>query len=157
MKKMVKIAAVITVAGMLGAAGAAYAAAAKTPAEIASAVTGKTVDELNQERAAGKTYGTIADEAGKLEEFKAQMLEQRKEILDLRVQEGKLTQEQADEMYNAMKDNQISCDSTGNAAMKGMYGAGFGQGSGMGDGQGAGRGKGMRNGGGMGAGRGMNR
>jgi hypothetical protein len=99
----------------------------------------------------------MAKDAGKLEEFKAQMLEQKKAILDQRVKDGKLTQEQADEIYNAIKNNQANCDGTGSAAIGRKYGAGFGLGSGMGNGQGAGRGAGMRNGYGMGAGRGMNR
>jgi len=157
MKNLKKIIAAVTVVGILGATGAAYAATVKTPAEIASELTGKTVEDLYKERASGKTYGTIAKDAGKLEEFKAQMLEQKKAILDQRVKDGKLTQEQADEIYNAIKNNQTNCDGTGSAAIGRKYGAGFGQGSGMGNGLGAGRGAGMRNGGGMGAGRGMNR
>jgi len=157
MKNLKKIIAAVTVVGMLGASGAAYAATVKTPAEIASELTGKTVEDLYKERASGKTYGTIAKDAGKLEEFKAQMLEQKKAILDQRVKDGKLTQEQADEIYNAIENNQANCDGTGSAAIGRKYGAGFGLGSGMGNGQGAGRGAGMRNGYGMGAGRGMNR
>jgi len=157
MKNLKKIIAAVTVVGMLGASGAAYAATVKTPAEIASELTGKTVEDLYKERASGKTYGTIAKDAGKLEEFKAQMLEQKKAILDQRVKDGKLTQEQADEIYNAITHNQANCDGPGSAAIGRKYGAGFGLGSGMGNGQGAGRGAGMRNGYGMGAGRGMNR
>jgi hypothetical protein len=161
MKNLKKMIAAVTVVGMLGAAGAAYAATAKTPAEIASELTGKPIEDLYKERASGKTYGTIAKDAGKLEEFKAQMLEQKKAILDQRVKDGKLTQEQADGIYNSIKDNQAICDGTGSAGIGKKYGAGFGQGNGMGRGRGAGRGAGMYNGGGfgggMGAGRGLNR
>lgn len=157
MKSFKKLLAVVTVVGIMGAAGAAYAATAKNPAEITAGLTGKTVEDLYQERSAGKTYGTIANEAGKLDEFKTQMLEQKKAILDQRVKDGKLTQAQADEIYNAIKNNQVNCDATGSAGIGRKYGAGFGQGSGMGNAQGTGRGAGMRNGGGMGAGRGMSR
>lgn len=161
MKNLKKLLATATVVGMLGVAGAAFAATAMTPAEVVSGLTGKTVEDLYKERSAGKTYGTIANEAGKLEEFKAQMLEQKKTVLDQRVKDGRLTQEQADQIYNSIKNNQATCDGTGSAGIGKKYGAGFGQGSGMGLGQGAGRGAGMRNGGGfgqgMGAGRGMNR
>lgn len=156
MKNLKKIIAAVTVAGMLGAAVTAYAATVKTPAEIASELTGKNVEDLYKERVSGKTYGTIAEDAGMLEEFKAQMLEQKKAILDQRVKDGKLTQEQADEIYNAIKNNQANCDGTGSAAIGRKYGAGFGMASGIGNGQGIGRGTGMRNGGRMGASRCIN-
>ena len=117
MKMFKKLVLVFTVIAVLGAASAAYAATTKTPAEIAAGLTGKSVETLYQERAAGQTYGAIANEAGKLEEFKTQMLEQKKTILDQRVADGKLTQERADTIYNAMKNNQADCDGTGNAGM----------------------------------------
>lgn len=146
MKSLKKLTVVLVVVGMFAAAGAVYAAG-KSPADITAGLTGKTVDALYQERAAGKTYGTIANEAGKLEEFKSQMIEQKKAVLDQRVQEGKLTQAQADEIYNAIKDNQANCDGTANGGAIGKkFGAGFGQGSGMGRGAGAGRGTGVRGG-----------
>lgn len=157
MRNFKKLAAVAIATGLFATAGVAYAAAVKTPAEITSELTGKTVEELSSERAVGKTYGTIANEAGKLEEFKAQMLEQKKAILDQRVKDGRLTQEQADEIYNSMKNNQAACDGTGSAGMGKRSGAGFGQGNGMGKGQGGRGGAGSCNGGGMGAGSGLNR
>ncbi|MCR4436049.1 MAG: DUF2680 domain-containing protein [Clostridiales bacterium] len=161
MKNLKKIIAAVTVVGLLGTAGAVYAATAKTPAEIVSELTGKAVEDIYKERAAGKTYGTIANDAGKLEEFKAQMLEQKKAVLDQRVQEGKLTQEQADAIYNSIKNNQAACDGTGSAGIGKKCGAGFGSGNGMGRGQGINRGAGIYNGGGfgggMGTGRGLNR
>lgn len=155
MKSLKRLAVVVAVVGILGAAGAVYAAAAQTPAEIAAGLTGKTVEDVGKERAAGKTYGAIAKEAGKFEEFKAQMLESKKAILDQRVSDGRLTQEQADKIYDSIKNNQAACDGTGNAGVGKKLGAGFGKGFGMGKGQGAC--SGMYNGGGMGAGRGLNR
>ena len=152
MKNMKKLIAVIAVVGVLGTAGVAYAATVKTPAEIAAALTGKTVEEVNKDRAAGETYGTIANEAGKLDEFKSQMLEQKKAVLDQRVKDGILTQQQADEIYNAMKNNQATCNGTGNAQMGMKYGAGFGNGSGKGQGMGRGMGRGAGMGYGAGAG-----
>lgn len=158
MRNMKKLIAVIAVVGVLGTAGAAFAATAKTPAEIAAGLTGKTVEELYKERAAGKTYGTIANDAGKLDEFKAQMLEQKKAVLDQRVKEGTLTQQQADEIYNAMKNNQATCNGTGNAQLGKKYGAGFGSGAGRGPGMGKGMGRGAGIGSciGIGAGSGLN-
>lgn len=168
MKNMKKFVSVLAAVGVLGSAGVVLAATASTPAEIAAELTGKQVEELYTERAAGKTYGTIAKDAGKLEEFKQKNLEQKKAILDQRVKDGKLTQEKADEIYNAIKNSQANCDGSSDAIGK-EFGAGFGQGSGMRNGQGAGQGvgkgagqgqgqgKGMGNGGGMRAGRGVNR
>lgn len=160
MKNMKKLIAVIAVVGVLGTAGAAFAATAKTPVEIAAGLTGKTVEELYKERAAGKTYGTIAKDAGKLDEFKVQMLEQKKAVLDQRVKDGTLTQQQADEIYDAIKNNQATCNGTGNAQLGKKYGTGFGSGAGRGPrmGKGMGRGTGMGNGSciGIGAGSGLN-
>lgn len=128
-----------TVLAVVGAGSAVYAATATNPAEIAAGLTGKSVQALNQGRAAGKTYGAIANEAGKLEEFKQQMLEQKKLVLDQRVADGRLTQERADAIYNSIQENQANCNGTGNAKIGKNAGAGFGQGNGMGKGLGAGQ------------------
>lgn len=146
---------VLTIAvGVIGLAGVAYAADIKTPADIASALTGKSVEDVTKEHTEGKTYGKIAADADKLEEFKVQMLEQKKAILDQRVKDGTLTQQQADEIYNKIKDNQATCDGTGNAQIGKKSGAGFGQGKGMGNGIGRGMGNGMGRGCGSGIGNG---
>ena len=78
------------------------------------------------------------------------MLEQKKAILDQRVSEGRLTQEQADATLKAIQDNQATCDGTGRMVIGRKNGAGFGGGCSMAGEQ---RGAGMRNGGGMGFGR----
>ncbi len=144
-----------TIVGLLGVSGTAFAAVTgKTHAEITAGLTGKTVEQVNAERVLGKTYGAIADEAGKLDEFKVQTLEEKKAFLDQRVTDGNLTQVQADAMYNAIKTNQATCDATGTARIGSRMGAEFGQGNGMG--QGMGKRSGQRNsegfGGGMGRG-----
>ena len=128
--------------------------ATKTPADIVAGLTGKTVEEVTQERIAGKTYGTIAEEAGKLEEFKSETLQQKKGILDQRVKDGSLTQSEADEIYNSIATNQATCDGKGSAGIGRMNGAGFGQGRGQGMGQGRGQGRGMGKGLGQGLGAG---
>jgi len=156
MTRLKKVTAVVTVLGMLGAGGVAYAAAS-TPADIASSLTGKTIEEVRDERAAGKTYGTIAKEAGKLDDFKTQVLEQKKVVIEQRVKEGKLTEEKAQEIVKAIEENQANCDGSGRAAIGKKYGVGFGQGSGVGNGTGQRNGNGQGNGKGMGMGRGMNR
>lgn len=155
MKNFKKFVAILTIVGAIGSASAVYAATStsKTPAEVVSGLTGKTVEDLYKEHADGKTFGTIANEDGKLEEFKTQMLDQKKAVLDQRVKDGSITQEKADEIYNAIKNNKATCDGTGSAQIGKKYGVGFGQGSGVGHGMG--KGAGMENG--MGAGRGMNK
>ncbi|MGH4120219.1 hypothetical protein [Clostridium sp.] len=142
-KKMVLSLAVVTVLST----GVVFAAVAtKTPAEVAAGLTGKTVEEVTTERTSGKTYGTIAEEAGKLEAFKTESLQQKKLVLDQRVKDGNLTQEEADEIYNSIVKNQETCDGTGSGGIGKMNGAGFGQGRGQGRGQGMGKGSGQGNG-----------
>jgi hypothetical protein len=144
MKNPKRIIALVAVVGMLGAAGVVYAATAQTPAEIAAGLTGKSMDDLYKERETGKTFGTIANEAGKLDQFKAQMLEQKKVILDQRVKEGKLTEEQAAQIYSSLQQNQATCDGTGSASIGRKNGVGYGKGmgAGLGRGQGIGLGRG---------------
>ncbi len=139
-----KVITMVTIVGVLGVVGVAYAATTKTPAEIAAGLTGKTVEVLAKERATGKTYGEIAQDAGKREEFKTQVLAEKKALLDERVKAGSLTQKQADEIYQAIKDNQTNCDGTGNAGIGKRAGMGFGQGCGLGQGQGRGQGQGCQ-------------
>lgn len=135
MKNLKRFAAVAAVLAVLTTAGAVFAAEIKTPADIVSGLTGKSVVSLNTERASGKTYGAIAKESSKLDEFKAQMVEQKKAILDQRVAEGKLTREKADEIYGAIKENMATCDGSGSAGIGKKYSAGFGNGAGCGAGK----------------------
>ena len=151
-KKLVVAATIVGMLGVVGVAGASYTTGETTPAGIVSALTGKSLDQVTAERVAGKTYGSIANDAGKLVEFKAENLVQRKAVLDQRVKDGNLTQVQADVIYSTMEANQATCDGTGSAKIGQKNGAGFGQGMGMG--QGNRDGSGQRNGGGRG--RGMN-
>ncbi|RJE49171.1 MULTISPECIES: DUF2680 domain-containing protein [unclassified Dehalobacter] len=159
MKNIKKFVALLTVVGVLGISGIVYAADLKTPADIAATVTGQTLDQVTQERAEGKTYGTIAQEAGKLNEFKTQMLEQKKTVLEQRVKDGTLTQQQADQILTRIQNNQALCDGTGNAGIGQGTGAGFGQGKGNGLGRGnaTGNGSSACNGSGYGSGMGMGR
>jgi hypothetical protein len=149
MKGIKKLVVMATVIGVMGITGAAYAATDLNPAQIVSGLTGKTVDQIYEERASGKTLATIAKDEGKLEEFKTSILEQKKKVLDQRVAEGKVTQEQADKVYSSIKSNQVTCNGDGSQA--------FGRGLGLGFGQGGGNGMNRGMGGGSGAGFGMNR
>ncbi|HYE68913.1 MAG TPA: hypothetical protein VEA58_09900 [Anaerovoracaceae bacterium] len=107
-----------------------------TPAEAVAGLTGKTVEDVIAERSeSGKTYGTIANDAGKLEEFRAEMLQIKKDALAEKVAAGLMTQERADEIAAAIENNQTNCDGTGAARIGQGMGAGFGgmQGNGQGN------------------------
>lgn len=122
----------ILTAGLLlvGATGV-FAATFKSPAEIYAQLKGVTVEEAYAAKATGSSYGQLAAEAGVLDEFKSKMLENRKAVIQDRVANGQLTQEQADAVIKNMEANQAVCDGTG---MTGRGGAGrmggFGQGQG---------------------------
>jgi hypothetical protein len=152
-KKILSMVAVVLAMGVTSISVFA-ASGYSTPAEALAGLTGKTVQEVIQQRQeTGKSYGVIADEAGKLEEFKEETLQIKKDILDKRVAAGTLTQAEADEILKAIEANQAICDGTGSAKIGQKYGAGFGNGNGMRNGNGFGNG--MRNGNGQGLGRGM--
>lgn len=155
-RKWAVLATVILVVGAMTVT--AFAAAYQTPAEIVAGLTGKTVESVTSERAdADKTYGQIAADAGKLDEFKAAMLDNKKAILDERVKNGTLTQAQADAILVQIEERMENCDGTGSGRANGTCGAGFGLGrgnngsAGMGVGGGMGRGM-MRGGAGCGQG-----
>lgn len=96
----------------------AFAAASySTPAEAAAGIT-------------GKSYGAIANEAGKLEEFKAEMLEMKKARISALTADGKITQEQANTILQMLESRQAVCNGTGNN--QGGCGAACGMGFGRG-------------------------
>lgn len=141
-KKLIVAATIVGILGVVGVAGAAVATGATSPADIVAGLTGKSVDNVRAERAAGKTYGTIAQEAGKLDAFKKENLAQKKAMLDERVKAGNLTQAQADATYKSIEANQATCDGAGSAKMGPKNGMSFGQGMGNGGGMGRGMGRG---------------
>lgn len=144
MKKLVLL--VVLVLAVTSITAFAYAAYS-TPADIISGLTGKTVDEVTEQKLTfGGTYGQIAIDEDVFEEFKNQMLESKKAYLDEKVKDGSITQEQADDFYNSMLERQEYCDGSGNGSGRGMMGFGFGN-RGMGRGfgqQGNGQGFGCR-------------
>ena len=139
MKKRIFTACAIALALTATSVTAFAAAAYSTPAEAVVGITGKTVEEVTQQRQDGVTYGAIAAEAGKLQEFKDAMQGIYEDTLNARVASGSLTQEQADELLAARAERQAACDGTGNGT--GGCGLGLGGGRGMGGGCGTGRGR----------------
>ncbi len=128
MTKFKKVVVAATMALTVMATGVTAFAAYSTPAEAVAEITGKSVEAVLAERTTGKTYGTIALEAGKLAEYQEAMLQFKQEILKERVAAGTLTQEQADAIIAAIEQNQLSCDGTGTGMGAGM-GAAFGGGA----------------------------
>lgn len=129
-----------------------FAASADRPVEIYAELTGQTVVEAWEEmREAEMTFGELAEENGVGDEFQSLIKDAHKARLDELVEEGRLTQEEADEIL----ENIETCDGTpgSHAGTHGLYyGGGFGNRDGSGQGFGHGRGHGHGNGGGFGNG-----
>lgn len=113
MKNIKKITVISVFVLIVGATSlTAFASAGgSSPAEALAKITGKTVENVIATKTeANTTYGALAAEEGKLEEFKAAHLEMKKERLDALVLEGSMTQERADEILESIKENQANCD-----------------------------------------------
>ncbi len=149
MTKMKKLLTLGTMALLVGATSITAFAASNynTPAEAVAGLTGRTVESLIAERSEmGQTYGAIANAAGKLQEFKTEILQVKTNVLTSKVETGTMTQEQADEIIAVLEANMENCNGSGSARIGQALNAGFGKtnGNGLGKGQG-------------GSGRGMNR
>ncbi|WP_127724367.1 hypothetical protein [Anaerosphaera multitolerans] len=133
-----------------------------TPAEIVADLTGREVVDVISERfESQKTYGTIAEEAGVFEEYQKLVFQIKKDTIEQRVKDGKLSRNEADDFIKAIEDNLKTCDGTGKNFLGQDYGIGFGsKGNGRGNfgaeqGQGVGRGANSKGQGGLGLGGGI--
>ncbi len=105
---IVCIAALIFAALSLAALAAAIPAA--IPAEIVAELTGRTPESVAaQKKESGKTYGSIAADAGKLDEFRAERLEIQRKSLAARVEAGEITQAEANDILSAISGRQVEC------------------------------------------------
>jgi len=104
--------------------------------DIVSNLTGLSVEEVQAQRAAGNSVADIAEANGvSVEAVVSEALAARKAILDAKVADGAITQEQADIAYEQMTERiteRVSTDEVGRPSWAGSAGRG-----GMG-GQGAG-------------------
>lgn len=101
--------------------------------QVLANLLGKPLEDTYKLLTPGKTLAEIAQENGiSLDKFQQAMLESRKNIIQQRVKDGTITQEQADLMIKNMEQNIKNCDGTG-------IGRGMGRGSGMDRGFGMGR------------------
>ncbi|MFA6808121.1 MAG: DUF2680 domain-containing protein [Eubacteriales bacterium] len=122
-----KIVGVLTVGLLLVGATGVWAATPKTPAETYAGLKGITVEEAVKERTAGAAYGELASEAGILDDFQAQMLENKKAVIQDRVKDGYITQEEADGITTNIEENMANCDGTSTGDRIGQKsGMGFG-------------------------------
>lgn len=114
-----------------------------SPAEAVADLTNRSVEDVVSERQeTGNTYGSIAKEAGVLDEFKTEMSEMKQDHLGEKVAEGTMTQDQADAIIEAIEEKQDACDGSGSGQIGKQYGAGFGRGPGHGLKRGPGNGQG---------------
>lgn len=110
-----------------------------SPMEALAGLTGKTEDTLyEQMREEDKRLYELAEEAGVLEEFREEMLELRKERMQSFVEEGRITQEQADRMLERMEERDFGggfgfgrgfrggCHGDGDRGFRGFMGFGRG-------------------------------
>lgn len=144
-RKVMTVGAIVFAIGVTSVAGFA-ASIYKTPAEAVAGLTEQTVESVIAERqVSNKSYGTIAAEAGKLDEFKKEIIEIKKANLKTQVEAGKLTQEKADTIIKAIEENQVNCDGTGTEKIGQKEGLRFGS-NGLGQGLGNGAKDGQRKG-----------
>ena len=145
--KKLAIAGVAVLALTLGSITALAVSKYSTPAEAVAGLTGREVQSVIDEREqSGKTYGSIANEAGVFDKFKEEMNEMKKEVLAKRVASGTMTQEQADAVIARLEANQANCNGSGTGTCGGCgMRAGFGRAQGAKRGQGVcGMGRGMQ-------------
>lgn len=90
----------------------AIAATYNSPAEITAELTGRTIDDIIREHHdTGESYCNIADSAGKLDEFRQSCLALKEDALQEYVEDGLLTQTEADEILAMIEEHMASvCD-----------------------------------------------
>lgn len=128
MKK--KIIAGLLIVGVSGIGISTFSALTnQSKAEEIAKLVGKPVSEILSERYDNnKTYGEIASENGVLEQFKAYNYENKKNIIEEKVNNGLLTEEEGNKILEQIEDYQANCDGTGN---KNHIGLGLGNGQGI--------------------------
>ena len=115
-KKKIFITSLVTLGALgIGAISvSAYMCNSQDKAEILSELTGKSTNEIIEERVnEDKTYGTIALESGVLEKFQEKNLEQMKTNLNNKVEAGAISKEEADTIISNRENAMQNCDGTG--------------------------------------------
>lgn len=126
LKKLAFMGAVVLVVGVTSITALA-ASSYHSPAEIVAGLTGKSAESVTAEKMeTGDTYGSLADKYGVLDQFRAQMLEEKRTYLNERVADGTMTQERADAIITSMENHQADCDGTSSGGTGARMGAKFG-------------------------------
>ncbi|MDR5658414.1 hypothetical protein RH915_02820 [Serpentinicella sp. ANB-PHB4] len=130
---------------ILGTGIMAYASEYSSPVENLAALTDTPVETLYEEKG-DLTFGALANEKGVLEEFKENNLINKKAILEQRIVAGKVTQEEASQIYSKLEERQRDCDGTGIHQTEEKLGMRFGTGKGNEDRKARNEGQGYREG-----------
>lgn len=101
--------------------------------DIVAELTGLTVEEVQAQRAEGESVSDIAEANGvSTQDVVDEALAVRKDVLDAKVADGSITQEQADAAYAQMAERIQERVTTDAAGRPGWAGQGRGQGMGTG-------------------------
>ena len=144
MKKLITLSVVGVVVLSMG--GLVFADSFKSPAQTYADLSEITVEEAYELRGTDKTFGQLAEESDLIDDFRKANLESKKTILADMVRTEQITQEQADEIINAMEQN--DCSTPGENRIGQKFGIGFGRylnGNGHGQGRGNHSGYGFSN------------
>lgn len=122
--------------------GAAMRDAGGRLVDVVAELTGLKADEVIDRRAKGESFADIAESKGvSAEKVVDAALDTRKELLDGKVKDGTITQEQADaalERMDARLTDRVDSTAAGCDGAGGGRGQGGGRGRGFGGGRGAG-------------------
>lgn len=103
------VAATVLATGAVSFADSKY----NSPIEAAAGFTGKVVEEIKESRKSGQHLSKIVDQDGNLIEFQKEILEQKKERIQAKLESGQITPEQAAQMLENIELNQKNCDFDG--------------------------------------------
>jgi len=78
--------------------------------EILSKLTGEKIEKIAELKKEYKTYGDIASEYGKRDEFRKENLELKKEIIEEKVKGGDLSREEANSIITKIESRMKNCD-----------------------------------------------
>lgn len=112
----------LLVAGVAGAGITTVSALSnQSKAEKIAELTGKPVSEIISERHdKDKTYGEIANENGVSEQFRTYNYEHKKSVVQEKIKNGTLTEEEGKKIIEQIEERHANCDGTGNCNHDGM-------------------------------------
>ncbi len=131
-KKMLVVLTIVTTILVAFASVSFAASIYGSPAEIIADLTDKSVDDVYAAREAGESFGEQAADAGALEAFQNERLTLMQDRLAALVEDGRLTQEEADARLAQIKEASANCDGTGEGSLGGLMGGRGGGRGGMG-------------------------